>query len=155
MKFALQSALLFWMLALSASSAYPCSCADPSQREKFRRASAVFIGRVIEITDYNDPDEDFVLFTNRVKFKVERQWKGARKPEVTALASFDSPGMCGDLNLAVGEEYLVYADREKGRLLFYTDCGPNRNSKYAEDEIKRLNSFWFRFVARLYPYPKL
>jgi hypothetical protein len=143
------------MFVFTAFLAYPCSCADPSQREKFRSANAVFLGKAIEIKEYTDPDKDFQMFIQTVKFEVRKQWKGAKKPEIVALAAFDLPGWCGDLNLTVGESYLIYAAREKGRLLVYTDCGPNRNVKYAWEEIKQLKNFWFRFFARLYPYPQI
>ena len=38
-----------------------------------------------------------------------------------------------------------------------TDCGPNRDVKWKEaaEEMKRLDSFWLRAKARLYPYPRL
>jgi hypothetical protein len=123
-------------------------------REKFRAADSIFVGTLVEMSPAN-PTGDFPLAANTVKFKVEKRWKGAGKPEVTAIANYDQPGWCGDLNLTVGERYLIYADRVKGRLLIYTDCGPNRNAKNAAEEIARLNSFKFRFFARLYPYPAL
>jgi len=142
------------VILISAPEVFPCSCADPSVREKFRAADSVFLGSLIEINPTN-PTEDFPLAANMVKFRVEKRWKGARKPEIVALANYDQPGFCGDLSLMLGERYLVYADREKGQLVIYTDCGPNRNFKYAGKEIERLNGFWFRFFARLYPYPSL
>ena len=142
------------VILISAQEVFPCSCADPSVREKFRAADSVFLGSLIEMSPTN-PTKDFPLAANMVKFKVEKRWKGAGKSEIMALANYDQPGWCGDLNLMAGEKYLIYAAREKGRLVIYTDCGPNRNFKYAAEEIKRLKGFWFRFFARLYPYPTL
>ena len=146
-------ALAAFLLCLSAREVYACSCADPSVREKFRAADAVFVGKVLEMTPYG-PTEDFPLAIYLVRFGVERRWKGSVGREVTAVADFDMPNMCGDLKLAVGETFLIYAPREKGRLRVLTDCGPNRNVKYAGEEMKQLGSFWFRSYARLYPYPK-
>lgn len=142
------------VILMSAQEALPCSCAEPGVREKFRAADSVFVGSLMEMSPSN-PTEDLPLAAYTVKFKVERRWRGARKSEITAVANYDRPGWCGDLNLTVGERYLIYAEREKGRLLIYTDCGPSLNSKYAAEEIKRLNGFWFRFFARMYPFPAL
>jgi hypothetical protein len=154
MKRLFRLALTLAVILTGSSEAFSCSCADPGVREKFRAADSVFVGTLIEMTPTN-PTEDFPLAANAVKFKVGKRWKGARQSEITAIANYDQPGWCGDLNLTVGERYLIYAGRVKGRLLIYTDCGPNRNVKNAADDMKHLNGFWFRFFARLYPYPVL
>lgn len=138
----------------SAPQALACSCADPSVREKFRAADSVFVGSLIEITP-TDTAGDFPSAAHLVKFKVEKRWKGARTSVIVAVANYDRPGWCGDLSLTAGERYLIYADRQEGRFVVQTDCGPNRNVKNAPEEIKRLNGFWFRLFARLHPYPAL
>ena len=95
------------------------------------------------------------LAISLAKFKVERQWKGPRQRQITAIVDIDQAEMCGDLNLQVGNLYLIYAPLDKGRPHIYTDCGPNRQAEYAENEITKLKSFWFRLYARIYPYPKV
>ncbi len=135
------------MLTFSVANARACSCADPSQREKFRKADYVFLGEAIEIG--GSDVEDFVY---AVKFKIEKQWKGSRLPEPVINFTFDSPGSCGDLKLAKGERFLIYAYREKQNLVSYTDCGPNMNARYAAASIKKLQSFWFRLSARISPF---
>jgi hypothetical protein len=149
------SALVFaaFLVSFCPTDVLACSCADPSAREKFRHADAVFLGKVVELTPFG-PTEDFPLAMYVVRFEVERRWKGARGREVEAVADFDQPGFCGDLNLTVGEKYLIYAPRQKGRLRVHTDCGPNRHARDAVEELKLLGSFRFRALARLYPYPK-
>jgi hypothetical protein len=87
--------LSFTLFAVSGSSAYACSCANPSQREKFRKADCVFLGEVIGITDSNV--EGFIW---AAKFKVEKLWKGPKIPEPIVNFTFDTPGWCGDLSLA-------------------------------------------------------
>jgi hypothetical protein len=143
------------LLCLSAREAPACSCGEFSVRQKFRSSDAVFVGRVVELTPFG-PTKEFPLAMHLVRFEVERRWKGARGREVTAVADFDSPGMCGDLKLEVGGRYLIYAPSEKGRLRVYADCGPNLDLKWKEaaGEMKRLDSFWLRAKARLYPYPR-
>jgi hypothetical protein len=144
------------LLCLCPRPALACSCVEFSVRHKFRYSDAVFVGQVVELTPV-EPSKDFPLAMYAVRFEVERRWKGAQGREVTAVADYDQRGWCGDLNLTVGERYLIYAPREKGRLHIYTDCGPNLDLKWKEaaEEMKRLDSFWLRMKARLYPYPAL
>ena len=56
------------LLTFSAANAHACSCADPSQREKFRNADYVFLGQVVDISDSNVKD-----FAYAVRFKIEKQ----------------------------------------------------------------------------------
>jgi hypothetical protein len=141
------------LLLICAPAAHACSCGEQSVRQKFRYSDAVFLGRVVEMSPFG-PTEDFPVAMYVVRFAVERRWKGAASREVTAVADFDQPGFCGDLKLAVGGRFLIYAPRHKGRLHVFTDCGPNTTFEYAGEEMKQLGSFWFRSYARLYPYPK-
>lgn len=154
MKRTLRVVLAVFFLAQCAPDAFACSCADPSVREKFRAADAVFLGSVVEMSPF-EPNKDFPLGMYLVRFEVERRWKGDVGREVTAVADVDIPAMCGDLKLTVGESFLIYAPRHRGRLRVLTDCGPNLNVKHAGKEMKRLGGFWFRTVALLYPYPRL
>jgi hypothetical protein len=137
---------------LVSSSAFACSCADPTVRQKFRTSELVFVGTV---TDFKDAPRNDNAFVYSVTLKVERQWKGTRQKEITVLWSLDSPGMCNDLPLIKGERYLIYTSREDNNFAVYPDCGTNYFAKYHAAEIARLNGFWFRFWARLFPYPRL
>ena len=154
MKCFVRVAFALSLLLFCAVEVFPCTCGVPGTRVKFRTSHSVFIGKVTEMTPFG-PTDDFPLAMHMVTFKVEKRWKGSKKPEITAVANFDSPGMCGDLGLKVGERFLIYAEREKGRLLVHGDCSPSMKIEYAAEEVKRLNSFWFRLFARLYPYPDL
>lgn len=140
--------LFFSVLFLcQASSALPCSCEGYNEREKFREADYVFLGEVLEIAE-----SDIDYFVYAVKFKVEKQWKGSSKRELIVNFDFDTPGMCGDLNLAKGRSFLIYAYRKKDGIVSYTDCGPNLKTEYAAASIKKLNNPIYRFLARHYPF---
>ena len=141
------------LVSLCSQAALACSCARQSARQKFRHSDAVFLGRVVELSPFA-PTEDFPLAAYLVRFAVERRWKAAKDAELTGVADFDQPGFCGDLKLAVGKSYLIYAPRDKGRLRVLTDCGPNITAEDAGEEMRRLDGFWFRAFARTYPYPK-
>ena len=135
MKYAFKAALMLLLFAGSPYVAFSCSCADPSVREKFRQANAVFVGKIVEVKPSAETKADFRYFPQVVTFTVKQQWKGARKPEIVVLVSTDWQGMCGDLDLIVGESYLIYAHRKNGRLIVHRDCGPSMPLRYAAQDM--------------------
>jgi hypothetical protein len=130
-----------------------CTCDDPSLREKFRSASAVFVGTVTAIENASDDEFAEGGFVFRVTMEVERQWKGRRRDEVTLLWQFSSPE-CGGLMPHQDEAYLIFAYRARTSLAVQTTCGPNSPAAFATHQIARLDSRWFRLTARLWPYPR-
>ena len=156
MKAIFQISIFFILLMSGSLLAYACSCADISQRGRFRESKAVFLGEVLEYKERTgiETNEDLKYFPYQVTFKVEKQWKGKRQSQIMALADFDSPGWCGDLDLSIGKRILIYAPSKHGQLIIYRDCGPNIPTEYAKDEIKNLSNFFFRAYTFFYPYPK-
>ena len=144
--------VIFALLMFGASAVYACSCADPTVREKFRKSDLIFVGRVIDIRDA-PPNSD--MFVYSVTLHVEKKWKGATKSNVTVLWAYDRPGWCNDLPLSKGEQYLIYTSTEHGFYGVYPDCGTNYFAKTHGEEIAKLNGFWFRLSARLFPYPRI
>ena len=136
----------------SSSVAIACSCDDPSVRQKYREADAVFVGEVISFKTWDNPVNKYFFY--KVDFRVERQWKGKKQKVISAVASYDQPGMCNDLSLNVGEKFLIYTPLKKKQYIIYRECGPNRNAKSAKKEIKKVGSFWRRLFYDLFPYPK-
>jgi hypothetical protein len=131
---------------VSSPRLYGCSCASPSPREKFREATAVLIGEIVEVC-VSDGEPKF--FPWSVKFRILKQWKGKKTKETTLRISYDIPGMCGDMPLDTGNRYLIYARSEAGVLVTHSDCGPNLRVEHAADEIRQLNRVWFRIRYRL------
>jgi hypothetical protein len=149
--------IIFATVMFCFSVANGCSCSDPSVRTKIRESDLIFSGEVVKFENLNETANKGLfsrLFFYKVLFKVEKRWKGKKKSQIEAYAQYDQPGMCGDLNLDVGQKLLIYAPFENGNYLIYRDCGPNRTLKYAEDEVKKLNSFPYRLFSVFYPYPK-
>lgn len=142
MKVIFQTFSLIALIAFSSTLAFSCSCSSGTQDERFERAKAVFLGEVTAFKKRTEKlSKDFDFYPFDVTFKIEKQWKGEKLSEIFALASHDWEGMCGDLDLRVGERFLIYAFRRGGRLLILRDCSPSREAKYAKDEIKRLDDF--------------
>ncbi len=148
----IRTLLMCLLFVAAGSTAYSCSCADPTVREKFRTSDLVFVGRVTDI-QAAPANSDMFLYT--VTLHVERKWKGSAKPDVTVLWAYDRPGWCNDLSLAKGQRYLIYTSREKGSYGVYPDCGTNYLAETPSREIAKLNGLWFRLSARLFPYPRL
>jgi hypothetical protein len=83
---------------------------------------------------------------------VEKQWKGAQQAERIVNFDYDTPRLCGDLNLAPGKSFQIYAYRKPEGIVSHTDCGPNLQREYAAESIRKLNQPLYRFWARLYPF---
>jgi len=85
-------------------------------------------------------------------------WKGQMKPEIVIYTYDLAPSVCSG-GFVLGQKYLVYAYGSK--LLANLACSPSHilvtDPKYAnykdqEEELRNLDSFWFRFFARIFPF---
>ena len=151
MKYVSQIALSVLLVVSLVSTALSCSCADPGQAEKFRKAEVVFLGQITAVSEHRPTAKDD-YFINSVNFTVEKQWKGSKESALSVLLGIDTPEMCGDMSLIVGQRYLMYAYHEKDELISYADCGPNILAEDAKSDIKNLNSFWFRLRSRVWRF---
>ena len=97
-----------------ATAAYACSCIPSNPQQSFESAQAVFAGRVIDVIQPN-PDSEV-----QVRFEVSRIWKGQKRPQIVVMTS-SSSASCG-YSFQAGEQYLVYASRQKSRLSSRTWC---------------------------------
>ena len=130
---------------------FACSCSYmPTHSVDFRKSSAVFIGEVLE-TDLKIPFPEKLIntpFIQATKFKVEKSWKGAKSSEFIAWA--ENADLCG-FKPQTGKKYLVYVRKYEGVYVFDTFCSRTRpieiDNEETREEIKELNSFWFRFWA--------
>ncbi len=154
MKIITKICIFFALLFVLNITIFACSCADPSQRQKFRMSNSVFLGEVTEIRDGNEKSEGLKYYFHEVKFKVQKQWKGKKSNEIIILADYDKKGWCGDLDLKVGKRFLIYSPKRYGKLIVNQDCPISRNAEYAKDEIKTLNNFFFRTYSFMFPFPK-
>jgi len=126
------------LILLAAPAAYACECEPPSQPKAFRRAAAVFVGRVIEVRDSNVPIVEGSDYSVAVKFRVSRYWKGSGRPELT-IHTEQGALSCNQFKFQEGEEYSVYARGEQ--LNVFAGCSrsaPLSNAEYIRGELKRL-----------------
>ena len=129
------------ILIVCAVTIHPCTCSEPGARADFRSARPIFVGKVLSIRDREGPGLE-------IRFKVEKRWKGHRDNEATAF--WEGIGPCGGFLFETGRTFLVYA-REK-EMSVYTSCDRTARIDNASEDIKKLNSLWFRLFARLIPF---
>lgn len=153
MKHLLKIGFVVGLLVASSQAVYPCTCIAAGQRRSFRQAEAVFVGRVIEVRDFNGEQPSKVGWPAalEVKLKVEKSWKRAKQPEITLLSQ-NYTGWCGGFNFVVGEQYLLYSYSEGNWLMADSICTRSVPLAHASDQIKNLNSFWYRLFARVFPF---
>lgn len=93
------------------------TCLIPDVPKAYEQAQAVFLGEVIEIVEPLNSRQAAPLSSRlfRIKFKVERAWKGVFTSTFEVLSSHGE-GSFGFPRVRKGERYVVYADPlfEKG-----------------------------------------
>jgi Tissue inhibitor of metalloproteinase len=98
---------LLLLSLLAAEPAFACSCIEPPPpQEAAQQAAAVFSGTVVSVTQVGNQQE--------VRIRVESVWKGAKCGEITIYTPLDEAA-CG-FNFQTGLNYLVYAERQQGKL---------------------------------------
>lgn len=121
-------ALTLILSLAGADAALACSCApSPPPKESLQQASAVFTGTVLAADTRGG--------ISTVRLRVERSWKGARCGEVTVTTAADS-ATCG-YDFQVGQSYLVYADKQRGKL-HVSLCSRTSLTSQAEEDLTAL-----------------
>ena len=158
-------ASLFSALIICFQTVGACSQISTPLRKEFKEAKAVFVGKVIKISQYYTPDEqekktiprfwkegywkDKEVFS-KVTFEITKKWKGgaAERREFVGVAYF-SCGCSKFIRLKEGTEYLVFATGQN----FVTVCdSKDTESEFTKEKMKRLDRFWFRAWAEIYPF---
>lgn len=143
------------------SAIIACQCIINSHKRDFRKAKNIFIGEVTEVNYQSTiqlPEQikDFQAeIVETVSLNIEKSWKGKEKTNIK-IWSLSFPSSCGGFQFAKGKKYLVYVFKENGYLYTVTSCGRTRiaetDNKDKLEEIKELDSFWFRFSAKFNPF---
>jgi hypothetical protein len=154
---ALVSALIFCFQTVNA-----CTIAVPSIKKEFRKAESIFIGKVVKVTDEHSPSEKeaasipenwehWKWFSN-VTFEIKNKWKGnvSGTREFVAVAIYDCGCPGGEIDaFKAGKEFLVFADGKN----FVSICDSYKpDDEWAKIRFKKLDSFWFRAWAQIYPF---
>jgi hypothetical protein len=132
------------------SYAAACDIDGPSFRQEFRRASDVFVGQLVQITDTPKGSnlsgkKPAVAF---VTFRVEDRWKGAKNNEIVLTTDLISMGCDGAPMRQFERDHTYLIFSKKG----YTHFREARLVANANAEIKKLDDVWFRTWARILPF---
>ena len=137
-----------------------CTVEVLSLRKEFRKANAVFIGKIIDVNDVpiSETEKQKVipqdwrnetLFT-KITVEIQQKWKG----KASGTKEFWSVpvGSCRcnpPKQYELGKEYLMFSEK-KNFIAFCNSFEIKDNSTKAD--LKQLDSFGFRFWARIYPF---
>ncbi len=127
------------LVMLFGQVSFACTCIaqteDQTLREKVESAkdsaTAVFTGKVLEITKISDTQ-------NYVRFQVDLNWKGVNESEVSLLTGSQGGADCGYV-FETGRDYLVYAFEFENGELGTNICQRTNMESESEEEIKILN----------------
>jgi hypothetical protein len=157
MKRLAQLVILFALLASLEATAFACVCVNDSLGKRYRKAKAVFIGRAID-ADAKGPAAALVQGDQQQTIEVIKAWKGIHRRYVSV--SFERVTSSGDCPviyfLESGKQYLVFAYGDE--LEVKAECSDtweipadqkSRMYDPMQRNIRKLDSFWFRFRARL------
>ena len=130
--------ILVAFITISSSDAFACSCLKPgSPREGLQRSDAVFLGTVLDV------NRDTLGGGYKVKFEVERSWKGASEQVVTVKTGLGG-GDCGYIdqvtggNFVKGKKYVVYAVYGDDDTLSTGLCSRTVRLEFAEQDLQEL-----------------
>ena len=152
-----QILLFFFLFCFSCSEAFSCTCIVSPLSKRFKKAEAVFIGKIAKDIPQNKAEIQNAKDGLPV-LEVVKVWKGIKK-EFVAIEFADFPkssGTCPILyRFEEDKEYLVFA-YGKG-LKVEVECSDTRPLKaeyldYTGREISKLNNFWFRFWTKVNPF---
>ncbi|HMO81506.1 MAG TPA: hypothetical protein PKD24_12020 [Pyrinomonadaceae bacterium] len=156
---------LFVASCIFAVPVFSCSFYDPPLRTKFRHAKQVLVGTVLKVSPANidkatrarlSHDKTFSLYDRldalaSVEFKITKRWKGSKDEVVVFVAPRSELCICSSRlsEFDVGKEYLIFAFHRD--FVSYCDTLPP-DAGYTTETMKRLDSFWFRTWARVFPF---
>lgn len=128
-----------------------CSCGN-TLRGDFKKARMVFLGKVVEVAHNAGIDSDN---SDLVTLEMEKTWKGPREKTVmVSVHPLINYGSCSGFNFEKDAKYVVFANTKK--LVVQSGCGSTfqiiEGDESREKKLKKLNSFWFRSWAKIYPF---
>jgi hypothetical protein len=151
MKHLILTTVVMGIFALFAPDSHACSCVIPEVPQAFNEAHAVFVGEVVEIAKpkTSNPKAPPANRLYRVKFKVEKSWKGAESQEIIILSDQGRAGCFSWGSFLKGRKYLVYAEETTDKnLAVLFSCNRTATLLNSSDdlkEIEKMSKSSFRF----------
>lgn len=131
-------------------------CIMPEVSESFKRANAVFVGRVVEITPPNAKHINMPLPRSyTIKFRVEKSWKGTKyRRHFSVLSAHGANEELAFPIVRLGEKYLVFTDPlyfdgvAKRKWSRISSCSRTKLLTNATEDLRRLESLYPLMKAR-------
>lgn len=150
------------LFLLSAKLINACEIVVIQERKEFRNAKRVFVGEIVSVKRV----EDSVLvkkmnsesrFLDLIKFKIERSWKGQKTKFIDVYVEPYCLCPYRDFNFKTGQKFLVSVNKYSfasscDTLFIEADSDNAARKKYFTEWTERLDSFWFRTWASVYPF---
>jgi hypothetical protein len=153
--------------ALCLQTAAACTIIIPPLRKEFRKAKAVFVGKITDVSFNYLPTEkekrdipeywtegawkDKNIFS-KVTVEINNEWKGGGAGKRVFVAVAQDFCACAATKMSefkAGEEYLFFAAGKN----FVAVCDSDKtDSQWTIDKMQRLDDFWFRVWAGIYPF---
>jgi hypothetical protein len=132
------------LMAISTSAIHP-RCYVPTPAEALAGAKAVFVGKVMSISDPTFPADGLsptvfnLVRPVKVRFAIEHVYRGRRIREIEV--GTQTGGLEFGYEFKAGERYLVYAQQsgDSKRGLVVKGCGRSRRVTEAAEDLKLLN----------------
>jgi hypothetical protein len=137
-------AIIVLAIATCPMSATHARCYIPTPPEALADAKAVFVGKVISVSDPGVPPEGLtfrvinLVRPVKVRFAVEHVYRGRKIREIELGTR--TGGLEWGYEFKVGERYVVYAQQagDSNRGLVVKGCGRSRLLKDAAEDLKLL-----------------
>jgi hypothetical protein len=153
-------AVLLILLTLAEPS-FGCTVTMRGLRKEFRSASQVFVG---EFVRFEDGERDKVPADlaekweslGKATFRIRKSWKGHSSGEISLFVNVLCDCPMRYLLPASGDEMLVFADKDgvidSCNFQYVIQVEEEKKKVEAKIVTDKLNSFWFRTWARIYPF---
>lgn len=152
---------VFCLIALAVVMAFSekaiaCTCINDKLSRRFRDATAIFVGTLADEELYGSPKnvQNYVK-GNQVLF-VKKAFKGVNKEFVST--GLDMSGFTMNcpwlMEFVDGKDYLVFAYGKEFKINVSCPDSAEITGQYDStiEQISKLDSFWFRTKARIWPF---
>jgi hypothetical protein len=153
-------ALLVAYLCLSCGRVHGCTVEVVGLRDEFRRSKNVFIGEVLAVEGVRKDKlptrlaEDWNQL-DKITLRIKKSWKGKGVGTISIFSDVSCTCPMRFLTFEVGKEFVILADRDG----FASACSfrnintsDDRFNELLGNDLRRLNNFWFRAWASIYPF---
>ena len=150
-KFGLVFGLTVLTTSILIQTVQACSPLDEVPlRKSFRKAEAVFLAEVAKITALTNVDYEKSLVDGDISFRIIESWKGKYRDQTVLSGNVGwNCGCAGPGEFKIGTQYIVFVDKSSNANF----CDATIAELAAGKKIVgRLDSFWFRTWAGIYPF---